>query len=163
MRQPHGARHSTTSSPVRRKTCRHWQPFHPDSRIASAARTLELMSLAITYAEQKQALERYFERQNVDVFVAPFDLMKGDSNSHDIQSWCSWAEGVESLLPQTDLVILGRRDKTTAAVVAPWRDLARICSRHMQATEDDPARFRVSSFPVEEWREIESIGRKLTL
>jgi hypothetical protein len=52
-----------------------------------------LISLAITYSEQKQALEKYFERQNVDILVAPFDLMKDQSDSHDIQSWCSWAEG----------------------------------------------------------------------
>src|SRR5688572_32710540 len=72
-------------------------------------------------------------------------------------------EGVKSLLPQTDLVILGRRDTNTSAVVVPWRDVVRICGRDMQATEDAPPRFRVDSFPVDEWREIESIGRKLTL
>ena len=72
-------------------------------------------------------------------------------------------ERVKSLLPQTDLVILGRRDTNTSAVVVPWRDVVRICGRDMQATEDAPPRFRVDSFPVDEWREIESIGRKLTL
>ena len=140
-----------------------WQPFQPDSRTASAARTFELVSLAITHAEQKQALEKHFERQNVDVFVAAFDLLQGESGTDGIQSWCSWAEGVESLLPMTDVVILGRRDENIPAVVVPWRDVARLCSRHMQATDDDPPRFRVNSFPVEEWREIESIGRTLTL
>lgn len=140
-----------------------WQPFQPDSRMASAAHTFELVALAITYAEQKQALEKHFERQGVDVFVAAFDFMQGDFGPDDVQSWCSWAEGVESLLPMTDVVILGRRDKNTSAVAVPWRDIVRICGRDMQATEDDPPRFRVNSFPVEEWREIETIGRKLTL
>ena len=140
-----------------------WQPLELDSRIESAAHAFEQLSLAITYAEQKQALEKHFERHHVDIFVAPFDLMKTDTAAHDIQSWCSWAEGVESLLPPTDVVILGRGNERADAIAVPWRELVKICSRYMHATEDDPPRFRVNSFPTDEWPQLEAVGSKLKL
>jgi hypothetical protein len=137
-----------------------WQPFQPDSRLAPAARTFEQLALAITYAEQKQALDKYFERQNVDIFVAAFDFMQLEPGTGEVRSWTTWAEGAETLLPQTDVVILGRRESTPSLVV-PWRELAGICGRHMQATEDDPPRFHVRSFPAEEWAQLQAIGRPL--
>jgi hypothetical protein len=137
-----------------------WRPLEPEAPVVSAARTLELVSLAITYSEQQNALQKFFERENVDIYVAKFDLMRNQSDPEGTQSWCSWAEGVPSLLPLTDLVVLGSGGNGT--LIVPWPDVARICAPHMKATDDDPQRFRVDSFPVEEWAQLEAVGRKLT-
>ena len=137
-----------------------WHLLEPEAHVVSAARALELVSLAITYSEQQQALQKFFERENVDLYVAKFDLMRNPSDPESIQSWCSWAEGVPSLLPLTDLVVMGSTGKGT--LIVPWPDVARICAPHMKATEEDPQRFRVDTFPAEEWAQLEAVGRKLS-
>ncbi len=141
-----------------------WQPFlPPDAETDCAAHAFELVSLAITYSEQQKALEKYFERESMDVHVAKFGFMRGESGPDSIQSWCSWTEGVESLLPRTDVVVLSRGDEDIPARIVRWPDLARISGHRMQATEDAPPRFRVSLFPLEEWPQLEAAGRKLNV
>jgi hypothetical protein len=136
-----------------------WQPFVPDASLASAARTFELVSLGITYSEQKDALEKHFEQEGVDIYVGSFDFMNSKSEPDSIHSWCSWTEGVLSLLPRTDVIILGRGEKD--ALIVPWREFERICGHYLQATEEDPPRFRVDRFPAEEWPQLAAVGRKL--
>jgi hypothetical protein len=140
-----------------------WQPFVPDAELACAAHTFELVSLAITYSGQQKALEKYFERENVDVYVAKFDFMRTGGSVDNIESWCSWTEGVESLLPQTDVVVLGRSVEGIPARIVRWPDVVRICGHHLQATQEDPPRFRVRSFPLEEWPLLEAAGRELNV
>lgn len=138
-----------------------WQPFQPDADAVCAAHAFELVSLAITYAEQQKALEKYFEREGIDVYVGKFDFMRSPATPDAIESWCSWTETVDSLLPQTDVVILGRTDEDIPALIVRWPDMARICGHYLQASEDDPPRFRVNAFPVQEWPQLEAVGRVL--
>jgi hypothetical protein len=136
-----------------------WQPFSPDASLVPAARMLDLVSLANLYAEQQDALEKHFEREGIDIFVAKFDVL--GRNVEDLQSWCTWSEGVLSLLPQTDVVILGRSDETSKPLIVPWSDVRRICGHYMEATQEDPPRFRVASFPTQEWAQLVAAGRIL--
>lgn len=138
-----------------------WQPFVPDARVAPAARSLEIVSDALTYSEQQQALEKFFEHEGVDVYVGKFDLMRKGSDGDELQSWCSWTEGVDTLLPRTDTVILGRIDDAHKPIILPWADMARICGHYLQRTEDDPPRFRVNAFPAAEWSQLIGVGTTL--
>jgi hypothetical protein len=149
------------SAVLLRRTAGRWQPFKPSAELASAARTFELVSLAGTYAEQQQALEKHFEKDGVDIYVAKFDVMNARNEPDTLHSWCSWAEGVPSLLPKTDVVILGRRDENVPPVIASWDVLARICGRYLQPTEEVPPRFRVESFPLAEWEQLVAAGETL--
>jgi hypothetical protein len=139
-----------------------WHVFQPPEQVASAARTFDLISRSITYAEQKEALEKYLERENLDIYVGKFDLMRSTSDPQRIESWCTWAEGIESLLPETDVVILGRGEESNLrGLIVRWPDVVRICGGYMQPTEDDPPRFRVNVFPIKEWPQLEATGQQM--
>jgi hypothetical protein len=138
-----------------------WQPFEPAAELAAAVRTFGLVSLAGIYSEQQQALEKHFEKNGLDIYVARFDVMNARSEPGALHSWCSWAEGVPSLLPKTDVVILGRRDESFPPLIAGWDVLERICGRYLQPTGEVPPRFRVDSFPVPEWEELAAAGEAL--
>jgi hypothetical protein len=141
-----------------------WQPYAPRPEVAPAAHRLELLSLAGTYADQQDALQKHYEKLGVDLYVAKFDVMTARAPGI-ARSWCSWAEGVPSLLPKTDVVALGRSDKntgeTTESVLAPWEALERLCAHYMQRTEDDPPRFRVDAFPEAEWAQLVEASERL--
>jgi hypothetical protein len=138
-----------------------WRVLQPDPELVAMVRTLELVSLAGTYLEQQEALQKHLEKNGVDVFVAKFDLMGSRGAAQTPHSWCVWSEGVPSLLPQTDVVILRRSDESAKPVIAPWDAVQRICGHHMQRTADDPPRFDVKSFPTAEWAEIMRVGEAL--
>lgn len=138
-----------------------WQPLELDARLAPAARTYAIVSDALMYSEQQRALEKCFEHQGMDVYVGKFDLMRAGADTNELRSWCSWTEGVDSLLPETDVVVLGRKDHAHKPIVVPWADMARICKHHLQRTADDPPRFRVTSFPEAEWPQLVAAGTTL--
>ena len=144
-----------------RRAAGQWQVFQPDPDLAAAARRFELVSLAGTYLEQQEALQKHLEKSGVDVYVAKFDLMGSRGAAQAPRSWCVWSEGVPSLLPRTDVVILRPSDESAQPVIAPWNAVQRICGHHMQRTADDPPRFDVQSFPTAEWAEIVQVGEAL--
>ncbi|MBL8113582.1 MAG: hypothetical protein JNK60_11895 [Acidobacteria bacterium] len=151
------------SGTLLRRAAGAWQPFAPPPELARDVRLLELLSLAGTYAEQQEALQRHLEKTGVDVFVAKFDLMGEKSEPGAVRSWCSWAEGVPSLLPKSDVVVLSRHGETEPgeAVIVPWEALERRCAVLLERLEEDPPRFRVDSFPVAEWPALKAEGERL--
>lgn len=136
----------------------HLQRYVPsDPDLAVLAANLERMSLAGTYHDQKSLLERL---HGEDVYVASYSMLKRQQDGDRIMSWCSWSDGVPSLLPRTDLVALGRPDSAAERpVMIAWERLESICGRHMQATEHDPPRYKVESFPDStEWTAVRAAG-----
>ncbi len=146
-----------------RRVAGRFQPFTPSPELARDVRLLELVSLAGTYAEQQLALEQHLEKAGLDVFVAKFDLMGSKAEPGAVRSWCSWAEGVPSLLPQSDIVVLSRHGESEPgeAVIVPWEALERLCGALLERVEEDPPRFRVNAFPVAEWVELKAAGEPL--
>jgi hypothetical protein len=60
---------------------------------------------SLEYETQKRHLERLFQREVTDVFVASYGLRTAkDDSSHF--AYCVWAEGIPSLLPEADHVVL---------------------------------------------------------
>ena len=88
-------------------------------------------------------------------------VMNARDGSGSVHSWCGWSEGVPSLLPRTDVVIMRRSDESEKAVILPWDTVQRLCGTYMRPTGDEPPRFDVDAFPAAEWSELASAGERI--
>jgi hypothetical protein len=143
-----------------------WQECQFVGTVAQRAGNLARMSLSMSYDGQAEALERFFERTQVDIHVASFGMMRSAAHDNAIRSWCSWSEGVCASLPHTDLVIMSRgaSNESRQGVLIEWSRMEAICGRHLQPTEESPPRFIVDSFPdAAEWDAVRAAGRSLSL
>jgi hypothetical protein len=130
-----------------------WLPEHgrPES---TALHNLARHYFLETYADQKQLLDRIHEREGTDVFVASCTLVKKKDDS--LYSYAVWANGVKTLLPQTEWLMFARGADDLAAI-APWEKAQEIVGRFMQPTENYPLRVLVDDFPDAE--ELKSLGK----
>ena len=64
----------------------------------------EALLLGQEYGEQQQLLEEVHARDGVDLFVASVTLVERKDGC--TRSYCVWTDGVDSLLPRTDALIL---------------------------------------------------------
>jgi hypothetical protein len=103
------------------------------------------------YADQKTCLEKLFETEGKDVFVAKYSAIEKQDTS-EIVSWASWTDGVPTYLPKVDMVALGRgetsEDYKTLGFV-PWDEFQEKLGPCIQKTEYYPGRYFVESFPEE--------------
>ena len=132
-------------------------PCEPEGVAARTLAALRRIDRAGTYAGQKDALEPYHEQAGIDVYVATFSLLgdKGDPDS--VRSWCSWAKGVATLLPVTDLIgfVRSEADGQTSTALVAWDAATRICGHYLTPTDEDPMRYRVDAFPNDaEWQAL---------
>ena len=130
-----------------------WQELHPAGDAAVYASDLRRYSEAITYADQKKALEALHTKQGEDIFVATFSLFRRP-NELAVRSWCTWAEGIHGLLPKTDFVVLGRQDEEGHAdpLCISWDRAISTLGHYMKDGGEDPPRFYVKSgFTDAEW------------
>src|SRR5262249_19357666 len=79
-------------------------PYARDDQQRSAVQRGHLVLAALEYEEQKDRIREAFDRDGVDVFVASYTVNESDDG---FVSWCSWGQDVDSLLPRTDVVVLG--------------------------------------------------------
>jgi hypothetical protein len=99
------------------------------------------------YQAQKEALEKEIEE---DVFVASCFAERRKDGS--VSSYTTWAEGVSSLLPEADEIILGygsENDRTHLRV--PWgafQELAGGCLTEVSGL--NPRRYRTGDWPSEQ-------------
>jgi hypothetical protein len=115
-------------------------PYARDD-VHEVARGHRVLALA-EYAEQKARLEASFEEDELDVFVASHALV---DTGEGFVTYCSWAEDVHSLLPYTDLVILG---SPTWAFSVRWPDLVRLVGDKLVRRDDlVPPRAEVRAWP----------------
>jgi hypothetical protein len=138
--------------------------YAPDGPGAGLLATLQKIDLASVYKEQKEALDKYHASIQDDVFVATFALMGKKHRPEEAQSWCTWTQGVPTLLPITDSIAfvwdLDKAKRQTALV--PWQEAERLVGHYLKPTADDPPRFRVDVFPMEaELRELRQIANGL--
>jgi len=101
----------------------------------------------LDYAQQKGYLEKFFERQKLDLFVATCQVYKRKDES--LFSRCVWSKGVDSLLPETDFIVF-MVPKSKEHFSVAWHDAVRIVQPLMERDPElFPARYRVRSFPDE--------------
>jgi hypothetical protein len=146
------------------KTNGSWQAFAAKGLIAKRAHTVASLNLAGLYKDQQDLLQTYYESIDDDVYVAGMDLQQLGEDIADVQSWCSWAEGVRALLPKTDVIIFGKGESQagSALLVVPWDRVVEICGQYLQTTSENPPRFRVTDFPNDdEWQRLHAAGEML--
>lgn len=118
---------------------------------------LLLHHLGGLYADQKELLEKIYEPDPQAPFVASFSALQ-ERDTEEVKSYCAWTKGIESLLPKTNLIMLGDESGTMAS--GPWNHIQSIVGDLM--TEDEsfyPVRYRVNEFPSEQ--QLTEIGNTL--
>lgn len=135
-----------------------WREFTPTGELAEIHGSLLRLSSAITYNDQQVALQKHL---GDDVFVGTYSLIRRGDGPESLRSWSSWTKDVPTLLPLTDLVILGRprTDGKHDMLMVTWSALTESCGGRLKQTDERPARFMVEGFPnEEEWRILSRDG-----
>jgi len=117
-------------------------------------KNLCLGCLGQNYGEQKDLLEKLHEKDGQDLFVASYSSIERKENGL-LRSWCSWAKGVDSLLPKTDLIVLGNprtgtTEKKAEMIMVDWQKVADTTGDLLKPEGFYPPRFRVNAFPNED-------------
>lgn len=117
----------------------------------------ELQYLGELYGEQKRLLDQNLEAGLIDdvAFVASFTAVIREGEDLPI-SYSVWGEGVETLLPKTNYLVL--RGSQTAS--GEWEHVMAVAGDLVEEdTSYYPARYRVKSYPSDE--QIRAIGNSL--
>jgi hypothetical protein len=125
------------------------EPGHPAHELFRGNAT---RSMARDYATQKDALETLYEKTEEDVFVATCSVMV-KKETGEVRSYGVWSEGVDSLLPRTDIVALFRptdEDKGEVIGLIPWEKVWEIAGHLLERVDIYPERYRARQFPNEE-------------
>ncbi len=110
-----------------------------DDLAARRVRTAHVRTEGTWYNEQKAELEARFQATGAEVFVASFSGL--EHPQHGSRSFCTWAPGVDALLPKTDLVALGATAEDI--VLVPWDEVQRVAGPKLVREPDYfPTRWR---------------------
>jgi hypothetical protein len=131
-----------------------WRPFLPPEQhpLFRVYKELATHAFGSDYDSQKPLLERWLEKSEEEVFVATFLGMQSKETGL-VRSYCTWSEGVDSLLPRTDGVLFCRmtgEGKPSMAASAPWERVCDVVGDLLVPVADlYPKRFRAREFPSE--------------
>ena len=134
-----------------------WEVFTPPASCARAFAELALHDLAQSYAGQKDLLDDLHQRRGADIFVASATGVEKDGQ---LMTYSVWTEGVDTLLPRTDLVVLSRlKDgQLGQTIFVPWDAAVAMLSELMEPTDHVPARFRARQFPdAQQWSALAAV------
>lgn len=123
-----------------------WMP-DADHPLFDEFRGLWLRSQGQDYAEQKDLLDKLHESRGEDVFVASFTVAQHKQTGERI-NFCLWGEGIASLLPRTEQVVLGAPGHEP--IIAAWEKVVEVAGGIMKPQDMYPERFRVDEFPTPE-------------
>ena len=128
----------------------HWEDWIPPANhiVRDAYDQYEVLFLGQLYAEQKELLDALHQIQLIDVFVASFSTIQ-QPDEEKLQSFCVWPNGVDSLLPKTQLVMI-MDDPDAPPNVVPWEEAMRVVGDLMEADDNYPTRYRVREYPTAE-------------
>ena len=131
-----------------------WVPWLPDEShpLYRDFQRLHLQSLGQDYAQQKDLLDKLHEKNGEDVFVAAFSAIKSPDGK--IISYATWTETTNSLLPKTDVLVIGRIDGGIAMV--EWQKVVDVAGDLMEPLDIYPPRYRVREFPSE--KQLKAMG-----
>jgi len=125
-----------------------WVPWLPDAEhpLHKQFRRFYFDTLGRDYAEQKELLDRLHAKTNKNFFVATFNVVQDPQGR--LLSYAVWTEKVESLLPQTDMVVFGGMDGEPTMV--PWSRAMEVVGDLLEALDIYPPRYCVREFPAAE-------------
>lgn len=127
-----------------------WLPWLPEPRhsLYERFKNLRLQTIGQMYESQAALLNRRHEQEGVDVFVAAFSGLS-EKDTGKTFSYSMWADGVDTLLPETDQVFLVRPegDSVTTCARGDWDLVRRSAGALMEPQGLYPERWRVRAFP----------------
>ena len=136
-----------------------------DHALSSALQLAELRLAGREYNEQKRQLDEQHAKDGTDIFVATFSVMKDKQGL--AQSFCTWAEPVDTLLPVSDVVGLAGGDLNDKAsmwsLFVPWTDCVRIAGSCLALDSTyHPPRYRTTSWlDKEQLSQMRQVGTAL--
>ncbi|MGX9775421.1 hypothetical protein ACWYXN_18205 [Janthinobacterium aestuarii] len=123
-----------------------------DAAVATALRRFQTMLREHHYKEQKVEWDQINEHAGEDIFIAGYLLKQAEGSEHII-TMSAWTQGVDTLLPRTDVVAMvvsdERDDDDESRIkVLAWDDAVAIGGELMQEVACYPVRYRVRAFPA---------------
>lgn len=125
-----------------------WTPWLPPSSHPSYKdfQEFQLQTLAKDYADQKELLDKLYEKNREDVFVATYSVVRSPEGK--VFSYAAWGGSGKSLLPETDVVVLMRKDGRP--VMVEGKKLLAEMGDSVESLDIYPPRYRVGNYPLQE-------------
>jgi len=137
-----------------------WLPV-PDSPCYPRLHELRLRTIGMEYNDQKELLDQIHEQTGQDLFVASYSAVQHKSSGR-ITSYSVWSDGVETLLPETDDIVLLRpqpgADKVAVVAAGSFQRVRDVAGELMQPQGTYPERWRVLEFPSPQ--QLADIGKR---
>lgn len=139
-----------------------WEDWTPPTEhpLFERFHSLAQQFLGGLYGVQKELLNSLHKQQDADIFVASFSGIE-DPDSGRQRSYCVWGEGVDAMLPETDLILLPTEADAEGQggprIGGEWDDVQSVAGDLMQPVPGlYPPRWRVREFPSRQ--QLEEIG-----
>ena len=119
---------------------------------------MELRFLGGLYTDQKELLDELFMGSDMDdpPFVASFSAMQREDDDDNLLSYCVWGDGVDTLLPRTQVVMLAAGEGLVAS--GYWEHVLSVAGDLVEVDDSYyPTRYRVREFPSAEI--LDEIGK----
>jgi hypothetical protein len=115
--------------------------------------------LALDYAQQKELLDRIYEQEHIDVFVASYMLYEVVEPPDEFSA-AVWSRGIPTMLPLSEKVVLLIDTDTKESIRVHWADLRKICKELMPRVKGlHPIRFQLLEFPdAEQIEQLRSVA-----
>jgi hypothetical protein len=126
-----------------------WKVYVPeDAALREMSLSLRRKRDAVDYSQQKKILDESHEQQEIDTFVASFNIYEGNDGS--VYSLCVWSNGVDSTLPRAERIGFVVSVEDNDMFVVPW-DAAMPVAGSLLEEEAGlvPVRYRARQFPSE--------------
>src|SRR5205814_3351220 len=120
----------------------------PDANSHGHARLHELRmrTVGMEYNDQKELLDQIHQQTGEDLFVASFSAVKL-KDSGRVTSYSVWSEGVDTLLPETDDVILLRpqpaANNVSVVAAGSFQRVRDVVGELMEPMGTYPERYKV--------------------
>jgi uncharacterized protein YtpQ (UPF0354 family) len=134
-----------------------WKDFAPDDPTLAPLVDVGKKQLGADYDQQKRILDDIYEKKHIDIFVANFMLFRREAGGQ-LTSVASWANGVVTLLPRTDMIAFTRWDQEKSIIVR-WSKAVAIVGPLMTKADFYPERYRVEGFPDDvQWAKLKGVA-----
>ena len=133
----------------------HWTRFETGAPDLAALNRLGVIQSCRDYAEQKAQLEARHKAEGVDLFVATLDTIGRDGW---LETWTTWAVGVDTLLPRADVVVFARRvDERFEQRPRCWAEVETAFGPFTAEPDLYPPRYRLRDWPDGAWERAEPL------
>jgi hypothetical protein len=97
------------------------------------------------YTQQKDLLDKLHQGTGTDLFVATYRLAKAGDNGESLLNITQLTEGVVTLLPEADYLMLWTRAQE--ALIVTWTDAAAVMGGMLKKLNMYPPRYLAETFP----------------